>query len=339
MADMAFRVIKIIDGRYKAMLQPLVSFVVPVLNGEQHIERCLLSIMRQGCPGAEFEILVLDNGSIDQTPNIVKRVGLDCIVIPKLTVSALRNRGVEKARGALIAFVDSDVELNQGWLQEARSVFTNLQIVAAGCMPAVPSDATWVQKTWDLHQRVRPSKRNSETVQWLSSMNLMVRRDAFLSVAGFNESLKTSEDVDLSYRLSRIGRIVLCPGMEAIHWGEARDVTTFWRKEVWRGLGSFKGVLSHGLRVDELPSLGYPLYILALFLVLAFGSVIDGYRGQLFLAPLAASILVLPAILLSLSTARITKCPGAVIGLFVLYLVYGFARAVSLVKASRLSLS
>lgn len=316
------------------MESPLVSFVIPVLNGEKYIERCLLSIKNQRCSEVNFEVIVLDNGSTDQTAAIVHRLGVHCEVLPKLTVSGLRNSGVQKACGVLIAFVDADVELTENWLQEALAVLRDCEIVACGCMPAVPTDATWVQKTWDLHQRVRPSKFTSETVPWLSSMNLTVRREAFAKVGGFNESLLTSEDVDLCYRLGKIGKIVLCPGMAAIHWGEAPNLSTFWRKEVWRGLGSFKGVLSHGLRVDELPSLGYPLFILSLLLALALGTVIDGFRGQLFLAPLAAFILVVPAVLLSLNTARITKCPNAVVSLFTLYLIYGFARAFSLVKAS-----
>lgn len=318
---------------------PLVSFVIPVLNGEKYIERCLVSIKSQRCSGVGFEVVVMDNGSTDQTAAIVRGLGVHCDIVPKLTVSGLRNRGVQKAQGAIIAFVDADVELTPNWLGEALAVLQDDEIVACGCMPAVPNNATWVQRTWDLHQRIRPGKQISKTMQWLSSMNLTVRREAFLKVGGFNESLLTSEDVDLCYRLGKQGKIVLCPTMEAVHWGEAQDVRTFWKKEVWRGLGSFKGVLSHGIRLDELPSLGYPLFILSIFFVLVLGTVVDGYRGQLFFFPVAASLLILPAILLSLNTARITRRPGMAVRLFALYLVYGFARALSLVKASLSSIA
>jgi hypothetical protein len=47
-----------------------------------------------------------------------------------------------------------------------------------------------------------------------------------------------------------------------VHWGEARNLLGFWRKEVWRGTSNLKGVIGHGLSLDELPSLGYPLYVL-----------------------------------------------------------------------------
>ena len=164
-------------------------------------------------------------------------------------------------------------------------------------------------------------------------MNLIVRRHDFLAVAGFNEHLETAEDVDLCYRLAQRGIILCNPAMNAIHWGEARDIRTFWRKEVWRGTSNLKGVFSHGFRWDELPSLAYPLYVMGcgLFFVLSIFADI-GY-GQTLLVPLSLLSMGLPALLLSLNTARRTHRPSAILPLFSLYFLYGLARAVSIVKA------
>ena len=168
---------------------------------------------------------------------------------------------------------------------------------------------------------------------WLPSMNLVVRRDVFQSVGGFNEKLETAEDVDLCYRLGQHGTILCNPGMEAIHWGEARDLSTFWRKEVWWGIGNFRGILSHGFRWDELPSLGYPVWVISFLVMLGIGSFVDLWRGQFFFSLLSLVFLLFPALFLSVNTAWAARCPASVPPLFVLFLTYGLARAYSVVKA------
>jgi glycosyltransferase involved in cell wall biosynthesis len=314
------------------MAKPLVSFVIPVLNSEDYIARCLRSIRNATFPEATCEVLILDNGSTDRTPQIIHDLGFDFHVIPKVHVSALRNRGAMMAQGDYLAFVDADVELMPYWLQNALVPFQDRRVVASGCFAGVPQDATWVQRTWDVHQRGHQLERTPKPVPWLPAMNLIVRRGDFLAVAGFNERLETVEDVDLCYRLGQRGTILCNPAMEAIHWGEARNLRTFWRKEVWRAKSNLKGVWSHGLRWDEVPSLGYPLYVICcgLFFVLGVGT--DLWSQQLFLTPLSLVLLILPALLLALHTAYVAKQLPLIPKLFVLYFVYGCARAYSIVK-------
>jgi glycosyltransferase involved in cell wall biosynthesis len=310
----------------------LVSFVIPVFNGEHDIARCLRSIQCLHFPLEQFEVIVMDNGSTDRTVQIVHELGFDCQVVPKVHVSALRNRGVAVARGEYIAFVDADVELTPDWLLHGLISFQKQQIVASGCFPRVPQAATWVQRAWNVHQRGKYMEHTTWPVPWLPSMNLIVRRQAFLAVAGFNEHLETVEDVDLCYRLGQQGLILCNPAMDAIHWGEAPDLRTFWRKEVWRSLGNIRGVIAHGLRWDELPSVGYPLYMLGGGLFALIGGSIDLWRGHCLFSPVSLSLLGFPALMLALRTVRWAKRPALIPQLFLLYLIYGFARAYAVVK-------
>lgn len=164
-------------------------------------------------------------------------------------------------------------------------------------------------------------------------MNVLVHRDTFLTIGGFNEHLETAEDVDLCYRIGQYGTILCTPAMEAIHWGEARDLRMFWRKEVWRGTSNLKGIFSHGLRWDELPSLGYPIYILCLFVILNVSCILDLWNRQFALTLLSLGLLTLPALLLAIATMLRARQSNALPGLFLLYLIYGFARAYSIVSA------
>lgn len=315
------------------MKSPLVSFVIPVFNSEKDIARCLRSIQQLRIAPEIYDVVILDNGSTDQTHRIMKELGFDFQVLPKVTVSALRNRGATLARGRYLAFVDSDVELSRNWLQSGLPVFDDATVVASGCFPGVPCNATWVQRTWDLHQRGRHADVNPRPIAWLSSMNLLVRKDVFLAIGGFNEELRTAEDVDLCYRLGQRGTLLCNPAMAAVHWGEARDLKIFWRKEVWRGLGNLRGVFSHGFRWDELPSLGYPLYTACLVVLLTLGIVLDLWYRQFLFVPVMTALLSLPALLLALNTVRLVKQPTAFFQLFVLYFLYGLARAYAAIKA------
>jgi len=312
--------------------KPSVSFIIPVFNDAMNIGRCVRSIQGLGCPKEQYEIIVLDNGSTDETPDRLNQLGVSFEVIEHVHVSFLRNRGAQVAQGHFLAFVDSDVELSPDWMIKGVAEFHNPNTVAAGCFPGIPEDATWVQQAWDIHQRGCQSLTPAP-ISWLPSMNLMVRRDAFLAVGGFNEQLETAEDVDLCYRLSEKGMIVNNPMMRAVHWGEARTLPIFWKKEVWRGIGNVKGLVSHGFRLDELPSLGYPMYTFVMGLAVLAGGVVDWWNGQVLWGMVALSLLILPGLVLAGNSARKSGQSHYFLSLFVLYVTYGLARAFSLIKA------
>jgi len=313
--------------------RPRVSFVIPVLNGETYLPRCLDAIRRLGLETG-YEVLAIDNGSTDSTLAILKSARVPYSVFPGISVGALRNRGARLARGEYLAFVDSDVEVGEGWLREGLAALHADGVVAAGCFPSVPRDATWVQRVWDLHQRAQRPERASKPVAWLSSMNMIVRRNAFLTVGGFSENLETAEDVDLCYRLGALGRNMYSPAMDAVHWGEARDLRRFWRKEVWRGKGNLRGLKSHGLRWDELPSVMYPLYVLAMACCLAVGVAVDLWRGTLGVVPAATAALALPACILATSAAWQSQRFALFPHFALLYALYGFARARAVLSSS-----
>ena len=163
-------------------------------------------------------------------------------------------------------------------------------------------------------------------------MNLVVLREVFLRINGFNEALETSEDVDLCYRLNKHGVILYNPKMYAVHWGEASDLRTFWRKEVWRGIGNWGGIKSHGLRWDEIPSIGYPLYMLACGLIVSLSGCFDLWQNQMRTIPMSLIASAVPAVFLTLRTGFRVKSVSWMPRLFLLYYLYGIARAFAMLK-------
>lgn len=254
---------------------PVVSIIIPAFNEEKFLPRCLDSIGGLAWPKEQLEVIVVDNGSTDSTCAIAESYGAVLLRDPDKTVSGLRNLGAARAKGRILAFVDADCTVAGDWLTRSKAYFEDEALAAWGAPPVVPESATWVQQAWFVLRQ--KGVQQPEKVAWLESMNLFVRRDLFLAHNGFDESLETCEDVDFSYRISGNGDILSDPAIRVVHLGEAATVGHFIRKELWRGVGNFKGAFRHGISLKELPSLGIPIYF-GLFLPFLFVAVlVTGY--------------------------------------------------------------
>lgn len=102
----------------------IVSFVIPTLNASQVLEPCLESIKKQSIPSSNYEIIISDGGSTDNTLKIAKKYHAIIISNPLKTAEAGKAVGIKKALGKYIALIDSDNILpNRNWLK------TNIEIL------------------------------------------------------------------------------------------------------------------------------------------------------------------------------------------------------------------
>jgi glycosyltransferase involved in cell wall biosynthesis len=212
----------------------MMSVIIPVRNDASRLARCLDSLAQQDYPADRFEIIVVDNGSADDSAAVAAAKGAIVLHHPGLRVGALRNRGAQVARGAVLAFVDSDHEVPRHWLRVAAQELTNdNNALMIGSPYAAPPSGTWVQRNWELH-RTRGERRRR--VDWLGAGNMFLRRRDFLQVHGFDENLVAAEDVDLCVRLAELpGSIISEMRVANIHHGEPRMLSDFFWKEYWRG--------------------------------------------------------------------------------------------------------
>jgi len=243
-----------------------VSIIIPVYNEEKYLPLCLESISKLSWPKNMLEVIVVDNGSTDRTCEIAASYNWVVLKDRTKNISGLRNLGGKYASGQVLAFLDADCMVSSNWLMEAQKYFMNEKIVAWGGPPRIPSEATWVQKAWYI---IREKSASVEMVEWLESMNLFVRKKDFFQINGFDETLVTCEDVDFSYRIADFGLIVADKSIFVVHMGEADTVRVFAKKELWRGVGNFHGMLRHGFHLKEIPSLAIPFYF-GLFIPLFF---------------------------------------------------------------------
>ena len=315
------------NNREKCAASTEVSFIIPTFNSELYLPRCLSAIRKQQCEGADFfEIIVVDNGSTDATVRIAREYGAKIYSAPGETVAALRNLGALKSTGSLLAYVDSDCVISEGWLEYALRHFTDPETGAAGATTCIEDNSGWVPRYWLTQRRKETGIKN---VSWLPTENLVIRKSVFEAAGGFNEHLITCEDVDLCYRIARNFKILSDPAMHSVHLGEARTLSQFYKKEKWRGKGNLQGLFAHGIIPDEIPSLLLPLYYLVSFLLLFFSAwgLIHGKTG-LFLA--SALMITFPVALLAFRTSVRGKNWKAFGPLSLLYFIYSLARTAAI---------
>ncbi len=305
---------------------PKVSIIIPALNAEKYLPACFASLRALDYPREKIEMILVDNGSTDGTPKITRENGVIFLDGRGMKVSGLRNLGARNARGEILAFVDADCLVGRDWIKNAVPYFEKKDVAVWGAPPAVPDDATWVQRAWYL---VRKKEKAVQDVEWLESMNCFVRRDQFLAIGGFNEELVTCEDVDFSYRMGDYGRILSDTRIAVVHLGEAGTLRDFVRKEIWRGKSNLHGIRSHGLTLKEVPSLAIPLYFGLLIPVLAMGLLVTRNLGLLILLIL---IFLLPSAAVLFKVRKRVKERVDGVHLLLLLQFYFFARTISILK-------
>jgi glycosyltransferase involved in cell wall biosynthesis len=208
---------------------PFVSIIVPALNEEQYVAECIESLLDIDYPAGSYEIIVVDNGSVDSTVSIVRSYPVKLLECRDVRVGAVRNFGVHHAKGEIIAFTDADCIVPRSWLRSAIDTMTQFDADAVGGICLLRGSPTWVETSWVVNP-------NPETgmASTLNGSSIVVCRDAFEQVGGFNESMNAGEDTDFADRLLRSGRrIYMSKESAMIHLGFPRTIGTFVQRQFW----------------------------------------------------------------------------------------------------------
>ncbi len=303
----------------------MISIIIPAYNEEDVIASCLGAISNMEFPKADYETILVDNGSTDRTKQIAAQFDVKIFTEPGKNVSGLRNLGAEHAKGEILAFVDADCIVSPQWLKRASFHIRDNRLAAWGAPPEIPENPTWVQEAWFV---IRKKESELEYVDWLESMNLFVRKTSFRDIGGFNESLVTCEDVDFCYRISRYGKILSDTNLKVVHLGEAHTAAAFFTKELWRGQSNLQGLWSHGIRKQELPSLMVPVYFSMVIPVLMIAG---GLLNNPYILISAVFLIFLPSIVVLYKKKKALNI-HLMCNLFLLLQIYFAARTVAVFK-------
>ncbi|KKR34154.1 MAG: Glycosyltransferase, probably involved in cell wall biogenesis [Candidatus Gottesmanbacteria bacterium GW2011_GWA2_41_12] len=210
----------------------LISVVIPAYNEEKYIKETLLSLKNQSAHGFDFEIIVVDSSSTDKTAEIATEMGAGIISVPKINPGFARQKGVEKAKGEIIACIDADSSADSKWLINIVNHFKNENIV--GLTGKVLSrDKSVIFTLFYLFFTPVFYKLNfllGKTI--FQGQNFAVKKDAFLKIGGFTNGIISAEDADLGNRLSSCGRVIYAQDVlvrtSARRLGEGSKIAVRW---------------------------------------------------------------------------------------------------------------
>lgn len=194
---------------------PTVSIVIPVKDRAEELERCLVSLALLTYPAELLQLIVVDDGSSDASPDVARRCGARVVTSGGIGrgPAAARNAGAWTATGEILAFIDSDCTASAGWLDELIPAFDNSGIAAVGglvdgmCRESAVDRYESVMSSLALGARERSGGCGDDTF-YLPSCNLLVKRQDFAAAGGFRDEMHVGEDVDLTWRLRDSGHTI-----------------------------------------------------------------------------------------------------------------------------------
>jgi GT2 family glycosyltransferase len=208
-------------------MAPRVSIVVPTYNRAASLRRHLLSLAEQTLPASAFEVLVVDDGSTDATPELLATLEvpytLRSLRQPNQGPAAARNRGVQEARAELIVFLDDDtVPLPDLLEQHLRVHAANPDAVVIGPMVAPqdwprPAWVRWEEEILDVQYQDMLAGKFECTPRQFYTANASLSRMRFLAAGGFDSTFKRAEDVEMAYRMRDQGARFIFHAAAIVH--------------------------------------------------------------------------------------------------------------------------
>lgn len=186
------------------------SVVIPAYNAAKTLPDTLVALKKQSVSLSDYEVIVVDDGSTDETAAVAHRFGANCISQPNRGPAAARNKGARAARGEIILFTDADCTPDQDWIRQMTLPLRNERTV--GVKGAYRTRQTELaarfaqaefEDRYDLLQKVA-------AIDMVDTYSAAFRREIFMKIGLFDESfpVANNEDTELSYRLCAAGYLL-----------------------------------------------------------------------------------------------------------------------------------
>lgn len=258
-----------------------ISAVILSFNAARDLDRCVRSLIEvEGLTAGRDQVLIIDNGSIDDSRSVIERLeqafpGLvDATLLPaNLGTTAPRNLGFAKATGDHLLVLDDDIRFCEPVLPALierldadpsigivapRLIFPNgRRQLSTDVFPTIPRKLERLFKLRRLERQAGDRSRQSRAVDYAISAFWLMRRDLIERIGPLDERIRYApEDVDFCLRCWLQGRrVVHCPDLEVVHDAKERsrslkNLTFTWRHVA--GLAYFFRKHGYALSADRL---------------------------------------------------------------------------------------
>ncbi|MCS7469432.1 glycosyltransferase [Stieleria sp. ICT_E10.1] len=187
---------------------PFITVLIPALNEASHIEGCLAALRQQTYPRDRYEVVVVDNGSTDNTAELVQATGVRVLREERKSAYWARNLGIANTSGDYLAFTDADCLADRDWLTKltAKAIESNASVVGGMIQYEMVTDTLGNRLLIETHGADQ-IRRNIEKHYSVAGGNMFVRREAFDTLGLFNV-IAWGSDIEFSQRAAAVGRTV-----------------------------------------------------------------------------------------------------------------------------------
>lgn len=202
-----------------------VSIVIPVYNGAKTIAQTIRAALLQDCD-SPVEVIVVDDGSIDSTAQIVKSFReVSYIHQQNAGPASARNLGAQQSHGAIIFFTDSDCVPHSDWVRRILPCFIDPKVAAVAGSYGIANPANVLAGCVHNEILFRHRELMPRYPKAFGSYNVAIRRDFFVRMGGFFSAYRAAsgEDNDLSYKILKSGnKIYFEPSARVDHYHPTR---------------------------------------------------------------------------------------------------------------------
>jgi lipopolysaccharide/colanic/teichoic acid biosynthesis glycosyltransferase/glycosyltransferase involved in cell wall biosynthesis len=267
---------------------PAASVIVPAYNAAGTIEGCICALKSQTVAPENYEIIVVDDGSTDNTAELAETAGARVVRQTRGRPAAARNRGIDAANAQIVCFTDADCFPMPDWLEALLVPFADADV--AGCKGIYATEqssltARFVQLEYEDKYDLL---RGQSQIDFIDTYSAAYRRDILTANGSFDETFPYLEDQELSFRLASRGyNLVFQPDAIVKHL-HADSVWDYFRKKYIIGYWKAQVVRrfpERGIRDSHTPQvIKVQMALMAMMLVAAASSLVFGPGRLIFLA-------------------------------------------------------
>jgi len=211
-----------------------ISVVIPTYNRSNYLRKAVDSLLNQS--RLPDEIIVINDGSCDDTIRYLEKICKNSNIIKFYSQknggpSKARNLGIKVSNGDIICFFDDDEIAHRDWIKEIVRSFEYGDIAGVGGL-CIELDG---ENVYERYVKSRFTGSYSKKLPYLGG-NIAFYRDVLIEVGGFDERLKTGEDVDLSFRIYlKNYKVIFNKKMIVYHFNTCKNILDLIKKGYYRG--------------------------------------------------------------------------------------------------------
>jgi lipopolysaccharide/colanic/teichoic acid biosynthesis glycosyltransferase/glycosyltransferase involved in cell wall biosynthesis len=228
---------------------PRYSVIVPAYQAAETLGECLAALANQTVSPDLYEVIVVDDGSTDDTAGVARAAGVTVARQPHLGAAAARNCGAALAHGELLLFTDSDCAPLPGWIAAITAPFADLEVAGAKGTYLTRQKSLVARFTQIEYEDRYDRMRGSERIDFIDTYSAAYRRDIFLTNGGFDPRFLINEDQEFSFRLAEKGyKLVFAPDAQ-VHHRHNRTLSQYARRKFKIGMWKVRVTRQHPTQV------------------------------------------------------------------------------------------